>query len=122
MRILRVPCSRPARSGLGFVRPGCVVRVAFSAPVAGSCGSMSTPAWQGVALWHQEFSMSAHYDCGPGPAGEREGCQATRRSVIVGRCLRPPSNLGRSDVRTTVIYTHVLNRGPAGAPSPLDGL
>jgi integron integrase len=30
--------------------------------------------------------------------------------------------LGHNDVRTTMIYTHVLNRGPAGVTSPLDGL
>src|SRR5881275_2599437 len=29
---------------------------------------------------------------------------------------------GHRDVRTTMIYTHVLNRGPAGVRSPLDGL
>ena len=28
--------------------------------------------------------------------------------------------LGHRDVRTTMIYTHVLNRGPAGVASPLD--
>jgi site-specific recombinase XerD len=26
------------------------------------------------------------------------------------------------DVRTTLIYTHVVNRGPFGVKSPLDGL
>jgi integrase len=30
--------------------------------------------------------------------------------------------LGHKDVRTTMIYTHVVNRGPLGASSPLDGI
>jgi len=30
--------------------------------------------------------------------------------------------LGQNDVKTTMIYTHVLNRGPVGVRSPVDGL
>jgi len=29
--------------------------------------------------------------------------------------------LGHRDVKTTTIYTHVLNRGPSGVRSPMDG-
>jgi len=27
---------------------------------------------------------------------------------------------GHNDIKTTMIYTHVLNRGPAGARNPVD--
>jgi site-specific recombinase XerD len=30
--------------------------------------------------------------------------------------------LGHSDVKNTMIYTHVLNKGPSGVRSPVDGL
>jgi len=118
-------CCRPARLSSGFVTPGGVVRAAFPAWVAGSCGSMSTPAWQSAALWHEEFSMSAHYDRGPGRTGERQGCQATRRSVIAGRCLRPPSNVtARSSRSPGLPLTSVCGvaHGDARPPGRRGGL
>ena len=66
-------------------------------------------------------------------AAERSGvarpvkCHAFRHSFAThlpeaGYDIRSVQELlGHADARTTRVYTHVLNRGPGGVKSPLDG-
>jgi len=49
--------------------------------------------------------------------------------AVKGSLVRSPKEIHKggspwlhSDVKTTMMYIHVLNRGPAGVRSPLDGL
>ena len=43
-----------------------------------------------------------------------------RRWIFLAKGVQ--EQLGQQVVKTTMIYTHVLNRGPAGVRSPMDGL
>lgn len=48
--------------------------------------------------------------------------QLTGLYRLIATILYGAGLLGYKDVNTGMVFTHVLNRGPSGVPSPMDGI
>jgi site-specific recombinase XerD len=82
------------------------------------------PEADSAAILQKEFKIALRKPKVATPAT----CHTCRRSFAIhlpkaGCDIRTLQELlSHNDVKTTMIYTHVLNGGPAGVRSPVDGL
>ena len=95
-------------------------------PARGFCRDRYTSAWVRHHLYPQVIQRAVATAVRASGLTKPAGCHTFRHSFAThlledGYDIRTVQELlGHSDVKTTMIYTHVLNRGGRGVRSPLD--